>query len=80
MIPYNWLAALKQPNGQPFLADNLARYGYLTNPANTNGLPVGFTVTGPAGAQIAGMLPAVTLTDVPLFEQERPGMLPQEVS
>jgi mono/diheme cytochrome c family protein len=55
MIPYDWLAALKQPNGQAFLADNLARYGYLTNPANTNGLPVGFTVSGPAGAQVAGM-------------------------
>jgi mono/diheme cytochrome c family protein len=55
MIPYAWLAALKQPNGQPFLADNLARYGYLTNPANTNGLPVGFTITGPAGSQVAGM-------------------------
>ena len=38
MIPYDWLAALKQPNGQPFLADSLGRYGYLTNPANTNGL------------------------------------------
>jgi mono/diheme cytochrome c family protein len=55
MIPYDWLAALKQPNGQPFLVDNLARYGYLTNPANTNGLPVGFTTSGPAGAQVAGM-------------------------
>jgi len=38
MIPYNWLAALKQPNGQPFLADSLARYGYLT----TRRTPTGF--------------------------------------
>jgi cytochrome c5 len=57
MIPLAWLEALKQPDGQPFLADSLARYGYLPNPANaaTNKLPVGFTASGPAGAQIAGM-------------------------
>jgi hypothetical protein len=55
MISLAWLQALKQSNGQPFLADNLARYGYLPNPANSNGLPVGFTASGPAGVQIAGM-------------------------
>jgi mono/diheme cytochrome c family protein len=55
MIPLAWLQALKQPNGQPFLADSLSRYGYLPNPANSNGLPVGFTASGPAGAQTAGM-------------------------
>jgi hypothetical protein len=55
MIPLGWLQALKQPSGQPFLADSLARYGYLPNPANSNGLPIGFTATGPAWSQIAGM-------------------------
>ena len=50
MIPLAWLQALKQPNGQPFLADSLARYGYLPNPANSNGLPVGFTASGPVGS------------------------------
>jgi hypothetical protein len=55
MIPLAWLQALKQPNGQPFLADSLARYGYLPNPANRNGLPVGFTASGPSGLQVAGM-------------------------
>jgi hypothetical protein len=55
MIPLAWLQALKQANGQPFLADNLARYGYLPNPDNTNGLPVGFTTFGPTGAEVAGM-------------------------
>ena len=55
MIALTWLQALKQPNGQPFLADSLARYGYLPNPANSNGLPVGFTASGPTGTQIAGM-------------------------
>ena len=54
MIPLSWLLALKQPNGQPFLADSLARYGYLPNPANTNGLPVGFTTSG-SGVQTVGM-------------------------
>jgi hypothetical protein len=55
MIPLPWLQAFRQTNGQPFLADSLARYGYLPNPANSNGLPVGFTATGVSGAQIAGM-------------------------
>jgi mono/diheme cytochrome c family protein len=56
MIPLAWLQALKQPNGQPFLGDSLARYGYLPNPANTNGLPVGFNASGPMGVQVVGMV------------------------
>jgi hypothetical protein len=55
MIPLAWLRALRQADGQPFLADSLARYGYLPNPANTNGLPIGFTSSGPAGSRTAGM-------------------------
>jgi hypothetical protein len=55
MIPLAWLQALKQSNGQPFLTDSLARYGYLSNPANSNGLPVGFSASGPTGAQTVGM-------------------------
>ncbi len=55
IIPLAWLQALKQRNGQPFLADSLARYGYLPKPANNNGLPIGFTASGPTGNQIAGM-------------------------
>jgi hypothetical protein len=57
MIPLAWLQALKQPNnGPPFLADNLARYGYLSDPAKSDGLPVGFTTTvGPDGVTSAGM-------------------------
>ncbi|HEX8238309.1 MAG TPA: di-heme-cytochrome C peroxidase [Allosphingosinicella sp.] len=42
LIPYAWAKALKAPDGTAFLADGLARYGYLANPANPNGLPVGF--------------------------------------
>ena len=55
MIPLAWLQALKQGNSQPFLGDNLARYGYLPNSANSNGLPVGFTTSGPPGAETTGM-------------------------
>src|SRR5579872_6779598 len=29
-----WFAALKQPDGKPFLADSLSRYGYLPNEAS----------------------------------------------
>lgn len=55
MMPLAWLQALKQPNGQPFLSDSLGRYGYLANPANNNGLPVGFVASGPSGSQSVGM-------------------------
>ncbi len=54
IIPLSWLEAIKQSDGSPFLADSLGRYGYLPNPANSNGLPVGFTSAGPPGGQIAG--------------------------
>jgi len=43
LIPYAWLMALTQADGQPFMADQLNRYGYLPNPGNPDGLPVGFT-------------------------------------
>jgi len=55
IMPLDWLEALKLPNGQPFLADGLARYGYLPNPDNASGLPVGFVASGPTGAQNVGM-------------------------
>src|ERR1700683_5603215 len=56
MIALTRLQALKQANGQPFLADSLARYGYLPNSANSNGLPIGFTTaSGATGDQIVGM-------------------------
>lgn len=51
LIPYTWIMALTQPDGQPFLADALGRYGYLPNPGNLDGLPVGFTRNG----QYAGL-------------------------
>jgi hypothetical protein len=45
LIPWDWIKALKQADGQPFVADGFARYGYLANPASpTPGLPVGFVV------------------------------------
>ena len=44
IMPLSWFKALRQPDGQPFLADKLGRYGYLANDASPNGLPVGFTV------------------------------------
>ncbi len=55
LIPLQWLQALKQANGQSFLADGLARYGYLPNPGNAGGLPIGFHASGPRGAQTVGM-------------------------
>ena len=50
IMPYSWMVALKEANGQSFLRDSLARYGYLSNPKsslNPKGLPVGFLVANP---------------------------------
>jgi hypothetical protein len=45
LIPWSWISALEQANGAPFMADGLARYGYLPNPGSAPaGLPVGFMV------------------------------------
>lgn len=55
IMPLAWLRALKQADGQTFLADSLGRYGYLPNPAAGNGLPVGFTASGPESVAFAGM-------------------------
>jgi hypothetical protein len=55
IMPLAWLAALKQADGSPFLADSLNRYGYLPNPAVSNGLPVGFSSAGPQGSEFVGM-------------------------
>ena len=56
IMPLVWFEALKQPNGQPFSAASLSRYGYLPNPASpTPGLPVGFTVNGSGARTMVGM-------------------------
>ena len=56
IIPLAWLRALKAADGQPFLHDGLARYGYLPNPNGRFNLPVGFmAAAGPAGVQYAAM-------------------------
>ena len=56
IMPLSWFTALKQPNGQPFVADSLGRYGYLPNPASpTPGLPVGFTLDGSGSDTMVGM-------------------------
>src|SRR5688500_7720395 len=55
IIPLAWLRALKTADGQPFLHDGLARYGYLPNPGGRFNLPVGFMAAGPAGSQDAAM-------------------------
>ncbi|WP_205012771.1 di-heme-cytochrome C peroxidase [Nitrosomonas sp. HPC101] len=56
LIPLRWIAALKQPNGKPFMDESLDRYGYLPNKASVPaGLPVGFTVTNEESGQVIGM-------------------------
>ena len=55
LIPLKWMRALKQPNGEPFLAANLDRYGFLPNPAGKDGLPVGFTTNTGKNTTYLGM-------------------------
>ncbi|WP_240008791.1 di-heme-cytochrome C peroxidase [Aquipseudomonas campi] len=56
IMPLNWIVALKQANGSPFMADSLDRYGYLANPdSKPPGLPVGFTVANGKSGQVIGM-------------------------
>jgi len=54
IMPLRWMQALKQPNGEAFLAESLGRYGYLPN-NDIPGMPVGFTVAGQSGGEVIGM-------------------------
>ncbi|HBB86560.1 MAG TPA: hypothetical protein DC047_02970 [Blastocatellia bacterium] len=55
LIPLKWIKALKQPSGEPFMAANLDRYGYLPNPASKDGLPVGLTTNIGSNTTYLGM-------------------------
>jgi hypothetical protein len=56
IMPVSWMVALKQLDGQPFMADSLGRYGYLANPDSVPpGLPVGFTVANGKSGRVIGM-------------------------
>src|SRR2546423_3073283 len=55
LMPLKWIKALKQPNGEPFMAANLDRYGYLPNPASKDGLPIGFTTNAGNNTIYLGM-------------------------
>jgi hypothetical protein len=56
IMPLRWISALKQPDGQPFMADSLSRYGYLPNKTSKPaGLPIGFTVASGSEEQEIGM-------------------------
>ncbi len=55
IMPLSWMQALQQPDGKPFLDATLGRYGYLPNPADARGMPVGFTVASQDGVDTIGM-------------------------
>lgn len=56
LIPYNWLGALTTSEGQPFLFDGLARYGYLPNEFRPgSSLPIGFSLSGVQTDLMVGM-------------------------
>ena len=58
LIALAWMKALKEPDGTPFLADRLARHGYLPDAdadAGPDNLPVGFSVAASADGPIAGL-------------------------
>jgi hypothetical protein len=54
IMPLRWMTALKQPDGEPFMAESLGRYGYLPN-SDIPGMPIGFTIAGSSGSEIVGM-------------------------
>lgn len=54
IMPLRWMQALKQPNGEPFMAESLGRYGYLPN-SEIPGMPIGFAVAGSSGGEVIGM-------------------------
>lgn len=53
LIPLAWIEALKLPDGKKFMADGLARYGYLPN--ENSDLPVGFVAADEKGVKTLGM-------------------------
>jgi hypothetical protein len=56
MMPYQWLKALERiDEATLFLADGLARYGYLPNPDHPQQLPVGFVIDGTPATGAIGM-------------------------
>lgn len=55
LMPLSWIRALRQPDGTPFMADGLRRYGFLPNDAGPDMLPVGFTAAGQPGKDMIGM-------------------------
>jgi hypothetical protein len=55
LIPLAWANALTSQDGSPFMADALARYGYLPNPDSPDHLPVGFTVDTDTETSYLGM-------------------------
>lgn len=56
IMPIIWMRALKAPDGNPFLHDALARYGYLPMPERADAdLPVGFTTNGTGSETAIGM-------------------------
>lgn len=64
LIPRAWLEALTQADGTPFLADGLARYGYLPNPGG-HGLPVGFSLADtPEGPSVGMTCAACHVRDI----------------
>jgi hypothetical protein len=56
LIPLRWIAALQQPDGSPFLAGSLSRYGFLPNENSLPaGLPVGFSLANTSSGEILGV-------------------------
>ena len=53
IMPLSWIAALKQPNGKPFMADSLSRYGYLPKGESPPGLRSLYRCSGSNARRLA---------------------------
>lgn len=79
LIPLAWMEALKLPDGKKFMADGLARYGYLPN--ENSDLPVGFVAADENGVKTLGLTCSachtrqIEINGVPLRIDGGPGMV-----
>ena len=56
IMPLAWMRSLRAPDGTPFLADGLRRFGYIANgDVPSSPLPVGFVVGKQEGEDAIGM-------------------------
>ncbi|NBV45226.1 MAG: hypothetical protein EBR86_06180 [Planctomycetia bacterium] len=60
LLPLGWLLALESADGSGPFVDTLERHGFLPDPDDPEGLPIGMTVTGSADARFSVRMVGLT--------------------